>query len=85
MLMVSQETYQGTVDPVFYKVLIPSNPNMERIAIAINKLARHHWNTNRALKIPAPAFHADRITYLVRRVLRRNPTNPDILDKPFYL
>jgi len=86
MLMVSQETPQGTVEPVFYKVLNPSSPNMEKIAIAVNKLARHHWNTNRALKIPAPAFHADRITYLVRRILGgRSPTKPDLLDKPFYL
>ncbi len=85
MLMVSQETYQGTVEPVFYKVLIPSDPDMEKTAIAVNKLARHHWNTNRAIKIPAPALHADRITYLVRRVLNGVPQNPDLLDKPFYL
>ena len=85
MLMVSQETYQGTVNPVFYKVIRPKDPDMEKIPDAVNKLCRHHWNTHRAIKIPAPALHADRITYLIRRVLGGAPTDPDILDKPFYL
>jgi len=58
---------------------------MVKIAAAINKLSRHHWNTNKAVKIPAPALHADRITYLVRRILGQIPTNEKILDKPFYL
>jgi len=85
MLMVSQETYQGTVEPVMYKVIKPLNPDMEKIALAIYKLSRHHWNTHRAIKIPAPALHADMITYLVRRILKRSPTKKSILDKPFYL
>jgi len=85
MLMVSQETYQGTVEPVMYKVLMPSNPDMEKIALAVHKLSRHHWNTNRAIKIPAPALHADMITYLIRRILKCKPTKENILDKPFYL
>lgn len=85
MLMVSQETYQGTVEPVMYKVLVTPSLDMEKTAIAVNKLARHHWNTYRAIKIPAPALHADKITYLVRRVLGGTPTKPDLLDKPFYL
>ena len=85
MLMVSQETYQGTVTPVLYKVIRPKDPDMERIAIAVNKLCRHHWNTHRAIKIPAPALHADRITYLIRKILGRAPTKPDLLNKPFYL
>jgi hypothetical protein len=85
MLMVSQETYQGTVEPVMYKVLVPPSLDMEKVAGAVNKLARHHWNTYRAIKIPAPALHADKITYLVRRILSRSPTNPDLLDRPFYL
>ena len=85
MLMVSQETYQGTVEPVMYKVIKPLNPDMKKIALAIHKLSRHHWNTHRAIKIPAPALHADMITYLVRRILKRSPTRKSILDKPFYL
>jgi hypothetical protein len=85
MLMVSQETWQGTVEPVMYKVFSKSNLEMQKVAIAINKLARHHWNTYRATKIPAPALHADRITFLVRRVLGGAPTEPTLLDKPFYL
>jgi argonaute-like protein implicated in RNA metabolism and viral defense len=85
MLMVCQQTYQGTVSPIFYKVIHPENVNMEEVANAINKLCRHHWNTNKAIKIPAPAQHADRITYLVRRILGTTPKNRDLLDKPFYL
>lgn len=85
MLMVSHETYQGTVDPVLYKVLYPQSPHMDSIATAINKLARHHWNTNRSIKIPAPALHADMITYLVDKILGENPTSLNVLDKPFYL
>lgn len=85
MLMVCQQTYAGTVSPIFYKIIIPSEPDMLVIANAINKLCRHHWNTNKAIKIPAPAEHADRITYLVRRILSSSPKNPDVLNKPFYL
>jgi len=85
MLMISQETYQGTVSPVFYKVIQPTNPDMEKIANAVNKLCRHHWNTNRAIKIPAPALHADKITYIIRRKLGGSLPNPDVLNKPFYL
>ncbi len=85
MLLVSQETDQGTVNPVLYKVVMPENPTMERIAYSIYKLCRHHWNTNRATRIPAPALHADRIAYLVKNVLRGIPTKRRILDKPFYL
>jgi hypothetical protein len=85
MLMVSQETYRGTVEPTLYKVIKPSEPEMNGIATAVHKLCRHHWNTPASIRIPAPAFHADKIEYLVRRVLRRSPTNPLILDRPFYL
>lgn len=85
MLMVSQETYQGTVNPIFYKVIRPRDPNLLSIANATHKLCRHHWTTNRAVKVPAPAVHANRITYMIRRVLRGAPTNPDILNRPFYL
>ena len=85
VLMVSHETYQGTVDPVLYKVLHPASPDMNLVATAINKLSRHHWNTNRSIKIPAPALHADKITHLIGRVLGNNPTSTTILDKPFYL
>jgi len=85
MLMVSQETWQGTVEPVMYKVYSESTVDMQKIAVAINKLARHHWNTYKATKIPAPALHADRITFLVRRVLGGTPTKAALLDKPFYL
>jgi hypothetical protein len=86
MLMVSQETPQGTVNPVFYKIIRSGNANTEEIANAINKLCRHHWNTNRAIKIPAPAQHANEITYIIKNVLRGNPPkNPDVLNKPFYL
>lgn len=85
MLMVSHETFQGTVDPVLYRVLHPDTPDMQLIAKAINKLSRHHWNTNRSIKIPAPALHADKITYLIGKVLRKTPTSTHILDRPFYL
>lgn len=85
MLITSQMTYQGTVTPIMYKVIKPEKPDMVKIAAAINKLSRHHWNTNKAVKIPAPALHANRITYLVRRILGQIPTNEKILDKPFYL
>lgn len=85
MLITSQMTYQGTVTPIMYKVIRPEKPDMMKIAAAVNKLSRHHWNTNKAVKIPAPALHADRITYLVRRILGQIPTNERLLDKPFYL
>jgi hypothetical protein len=85
MLITPQMTYQGTVTPIMYKVIRPAKPDMIKIAAAVNKLSRHHWNTNKAVKIPAPALHADRLTYLIRRVLGQIPTNERILDKPFYL
>ena len=85
MLMISQETYQGTVEPVMYRVIRPQNPDMDGIATAVYKLTRHHWNTYRSLRIPAPAFHADRIAYLVRRILRRKPKTMRVLNRPFYL
>jgi hypothetical protein len=85
MLMVSQETYQGTVNPIFYKVIRPKDPDLLSIAYATHKLCRHHWTTNRAVKVPAPAVHANIITYMIRRVLGDAPTNPTILNRPFYL
>jgi hypothetical protein len=85
LLMVSQETPVGTAVPVLYKVLRPSPPDMEKIVSALYKLTRHHWNTYRAIRTPAPAVHAHEITYMVRRVLRQTPKHRRVLDNPFYL
>lgn len=85
MLMVSHEVKQGTIDPIHYKVIKPGNPEMDRIAHALFKLSRHHWNTPRAIRTPAPAFHANQITYLIRRILRQSPRHQRVLDRPFYL
>lgn len=84
MLMVSQDTYRGTAEPVLYKILKPSEPDMEKIAASIHKLCRHHWNTPAAIRIPAPARHADEIQQFIRRVLGATP-HRNVLDRPFYL
>lgn len=86
LLMVAQESYIGTVEPVLYQVFRPlAGYNLQRIAESLYKLSRHHWVTARSIKIPAPAYHADEITYLIRNVLGASPTDNRILSKPFYL
>jgi len=85
MVMVSHEIIQGTADPVMYKVIRPLQVEMEQVAKALYKLTRHHWNTYKAIRTPAPAFHAHEITYMVRRILKQTPRHRRVLDRPFYL
>lgn len=84
ILMISQQTYVGTAEPVMFKVL-SRNANMKKLATAIYKLCRHHWSSARTIRVPAPALHADMITHFVRLVLRQRPTSRQVLDRPFYL
>jgi hypothetical protein len=85
LLMVSQESQVGTTVPVLYKVIRPDEPDMRKVTAALNKLTRHHWNTTRAIRTPAPAVHAHEIAYMVRRILKQTPRHRRILDTPFYL
>ncbi len=84
MLMISQQTYVGTAEPVMFKVL-SNKPDMVKLAGAIYKLCRHHWSSSRTIRVPAPALHADMITHFVKLVLRQRPTSRQVLDRPFYL
>jgi argonaute-like protein implicated in RNA metabolism and viral defense len=84
ILMISQQTYVGTAEPVMFKVL-SHNADMKKLATAIYKLCRHHWSSARTIRVPAPALHADMITHFVRLVLRQRPTSRQVLDRPFYL
>jgi hypothetical protein len=85
LLMVSQESQVGTTVPVLYRVIRPGEPDMEKVTTALYKLTRHHWNTTRAIRTPAPAVHAHEIVYMVRRILKQTPRHRRILDTPFYL
>jgi Piwi domain len=85
LLMVSQESHVGTTVPVLYRVIRPDEPDMKKVSAALYKLTRHHWNTTRAIRTPAPAVHAHEIAYMVRRILKQTPRHRRILDTPFYL
>jgi len=82
---INQSTTKGTAVPAHFSVLKkPENMSMDFIHSLTYRLSLLYYNSNAAIRLPAPLMYAHRLAKFAGTVLRREPSN-DLRLTLYYL
>lgn len=82
---INQSTTKGTAVPAHFSVLKkPENMSMDFIQSLTYRLSLLYYNSNAAIRLPAPLMYAHRLAKFAGTVLRREPSN-DLRLTLYYL
>lgn len=74
--LVSQQVRQGTISPTSYNVIYDnSGLTAEMVQNITFKLTHVYYNCSSTVRVPAPCHYAQKLSFLVGRVLHRPPSN----------
>lgn len=83
--LVSQNVRQGTVSPTSYNI-ISDNTDLspEMIQNVTYKLTHMYYNCSSTVRVPAPCHYAQKLSFLVGRILHRPPST-QLENKLYFL
>ncbi|XP_029174290.1 piwi-like protein Siwi [Nylanderia fulva] len=83
--LVSQNIRQGTVSPTSYNIIFDnSGLGPDKIQTLTYKLTHMYYNCSSTVRVPAPCHYAQKLSFLVGRVLHRPPST-QLENKLFFL
>ncbi|XP_070167826.1 piwi-like protein Siwi [Polyergus mexicanus] len=83
--LVSQNVRQGTVSPTSYNIVSDNTGlDAEMIQNVTYKLTHMYYNCSSTVRVPAPCHYAQKLSFLVGRILHR-PPNTQLENKLYFL
>lgn len=83
--LVSQNVRQGTVSPTSYNIVSDNTGlNAEMIQNLTYKLTHMYYNCSSTVRVPAPCHYAQKLSFLVGRILHRPPST-QLENKLYFL
>ncbi|XP_011881822.1 PREDICTED: protein aubergine isoform X2 [Vollenhovia emeryi] len=74
--IVSQQVRQGTIAPTAYNVIFDNtNLTADTVQTITYKLTHVYYNCSSTVRVPAPCHYAQKLSFLVGRVLHRPPSS----------
>ncbi|XP_025268827.1 piwi-like protein Siwi [Camponotus floridanus] len=83
--LVSQNVRQGTVSPTSYNIISDNTSlNVDVIQNLTYKLTHMYYNCSSTVRVPAPCHYAQKLSFLVGRILHRPPST-QLENKLYFL
>lgn len=73
--LVSQQVRQGTISPTSYNVIYDNTGlTAEMVQTITFKLTHVYYNCSSTVRVPAPCHYAQKLSFLIGRILHRPPS-----------